>query len=96
MTKNRMELVCEIRKWLEEDADDMLREMLRLFVPPEARDSVVRQGNAILYVDPETGAVYDRPPLIANPWKRWLAGFAFWTAVGLFFATKSLEVKKWR
>ncbi|MCB9384274.1 MAG: histidine kinase [Bryobacterales bacterium] len=33
--------------------------------------------------------MYDRPPLIANPWKRWLAGFAFWTVVGLFFATKS-------
>lgn len=31
MTKNRMELVSQIRKWLEEDADDMLREMLRLF-----------------------------------------------------------------
>ena len=31
----------------------------------------------------------DRPPLIRNPWKRWLAGFAFWTLVGLFFATKS-------
>lgn len=31
MTKNRMELVGQIRKWLEEDADDMLREMLRLF-----------------------------------------------------------------
>jgi LytS/YehU family sensor histidine kinase len=32
--------------------------------------------------------VTDRPPLIRNPWKRWLAGFAFWTAIGLFFATK--------
>jgi putative transposase len=31
VTKNRMELVRQIRKWLEEDADDMLREMLRLF-----------------------------------------------------------------
>jgi len=31
VTKNRMELVHQIRKWLEEDADDMLREMLRLF-----------------------------------------------------------------
>lgn len=31
----------------------------------------------------------DRPPLIRNPWKRWLAGFLFWTVVGLFFATKS-------
>ena len=31
MTKNRMELVRQIRKWLEEDADDMLREMLHLF-----------------------------------------------------------------
>ena len=31
----------------------------------------------------------DRPPLIRNPWKRWLAGFAFWTLVGLFFATKA-------
>ena len=31
MTKNRMELIHQIRKWLEEDADDMLREMLRLF-----------------------------------------------------------------
>ena len=31
MTKNRMELIRQIRKWLEEDADDMLREMLRVF-----------------------------------------------------------------
>lgn len=31
MTKNKMELVRQIRKWLEEDADDMLPEMLRLF-----------------------------------------------------------------
>jgi putative transposase len=31
VTKNRMELVRQIRKWLEEDADDMLREMLRVF-----------------------------------------------------------------
>jgi transposase-like protein len=31
VTKNRTELVRQIRKWLEEDADDMLREMLRLF-----------------------------------------------------------------
>jgi len=31
VTKNRMELVRQIRKWLEEDADDMLQEMLRLF-----------------------------------------------------------------
>ena len=31
MTSNRMKLIGEIRKWLEEDADDMLREMLRIF-----------------------------------------------------------------
>ncbi len=31
MAKNRMELIRQIRKWLEEDADDMLQEMLRLF-----------------------------------------------------------------
>ena len=31
MTKNRMELIRQIRKWLEEDTDDMLRERLRLF-----------------------------------------------------------------
>jgi len=31
VTKNRMELVRQIRKWLEEDAGDMLQEMLRLF-----------------------------------------------------------------
>lgn len=31
MTTNRMKLIGEIRKWLEEDADDMLREMLRIF-----------------------------------------------------------------
>ncbi len=36
-----------------------------------------------------TPLVTDRPPLIRNPWKRWLAGFAFWTLVGLFFATKA-------
>ena len=33
--------------------------------------------------------VNDRPPLIANPWKRWAAGLAFWTLVALFFATRS-------
>lgn len=31
MATNRMKLIGQIRKWLEEDADDMLREMLRLF-----------------------------------------------------------------
>ncbi len=31
MAKNRMELITDIRKWLEEDAGDVLREMLRLF-----------------------------------------------------------------
>ena len=31
MTKNRMELVRQIRKWFEEDADDVLREMLQVF-----------------------------------------------------------------
>jgi putative transposase len=31
VANNRMELVRQIRKWLEEDADDMLRQMLRVF-----------------------------------------------------------------
>ena len=64
VTTNRMRLVGQIRKWLEEDAGDMLREMLGL-----PRSKVFVLGITVGYPDTESRA--NNVPRIRLPLEEW-------------------------